>query len=309
MRVFVTGGTGVIGRRAIPLLIERGHHVTAIGRSSEKRAALARRGATAVAVDLFDGTGLRRVLKGQDAVLNLATHIPGSTTSMFFRWAWRENDRIRRVASAVLVDAATASGVSRFIQESFAPVYPDRGAEWVDESVPLQPVAYNMSILDAERSAIRFTASGGAGVILRFGGFYGPDGFAPHDMLGMVRRGWSPLPGAPEAYLSSISHDDAAAAAVAALELPAGVYNVVDDEPLTRRDYVGTLARIAGVPMPRFMPGWATGMMGSLGRLLARSVRMSNKKLAAAAPTWRPRYRSAREGLVAAMEEGQARVA
>lgn len=309
MRVFVTGATGVIGRRAIPLLIERGHQVTAMGRSPEKRAALERRGATAVATDLFDGTGLRQVLRGHDAVLNLATHIPESTTTMLFPWAWKENDRIRRIASAILVDAATASGVGRFIQESFAPVYPDRGAEWVDETLPLEPVAYNMSILDAERSASRFTASGGVGVILRFAGFYGPDGFAPHDMLGLVRRGWSPLPGAPEAYLSSISHDDAAAAAVAALELPPGAYNVTDDEPLTRRDYVGTLAKIAGVPMPRFMPGWATGMMGSLGRLLARSVRMSNKKLAATAPAWRPKYRSAREGLVAAMEDGRARVA
>lgn len=309
MRVFVTGATGVIGRRAIPLLIERGHQVTAIGRSPEKRQALERRGATAVATDLFDVMGLRQVLRGHDAVLNLATHIPESTTTMFFPWAWRENDRIRRIASAILVDAATAVGVGRFIQESFAPVYPDRGAAWVDESLPLEPVAYNRSILDAERSAARFTGSGGTGVILRFAGFYGPDGFAPHDMLGVVRRGWSPLPGAPDAYLSSISHDDAATAAVAALDLRAGTYNVTDDEPLTRSEYIGTLARIAGVGMPRSLPGWAVGMMGSLGKLLGRSIRISNRKLTAAAPGWRPRFRSAREGLAAAMEDGRARVA
>ena len=56
--------------------------------------------------------------------------------------------------------------------------------------------------------------------------------------------------------LSPISHDDAAVAAVAALELGAGTYNVVDDEPVTRREYFNALAAVLGAPPPKFPPQW-----------------------------------------------------
>ena len=297
MRVFVTGASGVIGRRVVPLLVSAGHEVTAVGRTPEKRGALTRAGAEAVGVDLFDGAALRRVLRGHDAVVNLATHMPASTTKMLLPWSWRENDRVRKEGSAILVEAALDAGVPRFLQESFAPAYPDRGATWIEESTLLAPVAYNRSILDAERSAERFTAAGGTGVVLRFGAFYGPDAFTLHDMVKMVCRGWSALGGPPVAYLASIAHVDAPTAVVAALDIPAEVYNISDDEPLTRREYVDALAEGAGVGRPKSMPSWTTALMGSLGELLTRSVRMSNRKLRRAAPGWAPRFPSAREGL------------
>src|SRR4030095_13986590 len=108
---------------------------------------------------------------GHQAVLNLATHVPHTTLGTLFRRGWRENDRIRSVASAVLVDAAIAAGVERFVHKTCAPVYPATGDLWIDETVPLQPVSYNLSILDAERSAERFAATGRPAVVLRFGGF------------------------------------------------------------------------------------------------------------------------------------------
>jgi nucleoside-diphosphate-sugar epimerase len=46
MRIFVTGATGVVGRRVVPILIGTGHRVTAVGRSPEKRATLQQMGAT-----------------------------------------------------------------------------------------------------------------------------------------------------------------------------------------------------------------------------------------------------------------------
>lgn len=304
MRVFLTGASGVIGRRAVPLLIATGHRVTAIGRTDEKRAALTRAGAEAVDVDLFDLNQLRRAVIGHEAVVNLATHMPSSSMRMMLPWEWRENDHVRRDGSAKLVDAAIAEGASRFVQESFAPVYPDRADEWIDERTPLQPVFYNRTVLDAERSVARFTASGRTGVVLRFAAFYGPDAFTTHDMADMVRRGWSPIPGRPSAFISSISHDDAASAVVASLTIPAGAYNVCDDEPVRRREYVDIIANTLGVSSPRFMPPWTAKLMGSVGALLSRSERMTNRKLRAADPTWTPRYPSVREGLPAAVRGG-----
>src|SRR5437868_3398719 len=189
------------------------------------------------------------------------------------------NDRLRRIASAKLCEAALAAGVQRFIQESFAPVYPDRGEQWIEESTPLQPVALNRSILDAERAAERFATGGGMGITLRFGAFYGPDAIHVRDLVRLVRRGWAPMPGRAASFISSVSHDDAGGAVVAALGAPSGIYNVVDDNPLSHRDYVDSLAAALHVAPPRLPPAWMTPIFGSVGRLLARSLRINNRKL------------------------------
>jgi 2-alkyl-3-oxoalkanoate reductase len=295
MNILVTGATGVIGRRAVPLLLAAGHRVTVPARSPARTARLAAQGARVVPVDLFDPGELRQALGGQDAVVNLATHMPPMDLRMLLPGAWRENDRLRGVAAARLAQAASAAGVRRFIQESFAPAYPDCGERWIGEGVPLAPARYNRSLLDAEQAALRFAARGGCGVVLRFGAFYGADAAQTRALVAALRRGWAPLPGRPDAFVSSLSHDDAAAAVLAALDAGPGVYNVVDDEPLRRRDYLDSLARLLGVPAPRMAPPWTRHLLGSLGRLLARSQRVSNRKLRRSCG-WAPGSPSAREG-------------
>jgi len=294
MRILLTGATGVIGRRLLPLLIGAGHSVTAVARRPQSHAELARAGAVPIEVDLFAADAVRKAVAGHDAVINLATHLPAGWR-IFLPGAWAENDRIRRLASANLVDAAIATGAARFIQESFAPVYPDRGGEWIDERTPIAPVGYNRSVVDAERSAERFSGSGRTGVVLRFAVFYGPDSWFTRDLIRYVRRGWAPIPGAADSYFSSVSHDDAAAAVVAALDAAPGIYNVVDDEPLRRREFFGSLAGVLGVPPPRLPPPWLKYLFGSLGEMLARSLRISNRKLRDQAG-WVPKYPSMREG-------------
>lgn len=288
MRIFITGATGVIGSRAVPLLLQAGHTVTAASRSEHNRDVLRKAGAAPVDVDLFDANSIRRVIAGHDAVINLATHIPSSAVKIMIRWAWRTNDRIRRDASAAIATAAIAEGVGRIIQESFALIYPDRDDAWIDESTPVAPTSYNKSVLDAERSAQRFTEGGGTGVVLRFGGLYGPDALLA-EMLNMMRKGMSPVPGDPGAFLSSLSQDDAATAVVAALGVPAGAYNVVEDEPMRRGDWTRSLATAAGIPVPRPIPAWMTAIGGSMLKLMSRSERVSNRKFRDASG-WAPKY-------------------
>lgn len=295
MRIFVTGATGVIGRRAVPALARAGHEVTAAVRSASKGAALERAGAELVHVDLFSPADLRRAVAGHDVVINLATHMPHSTFGMLVPGAWHENDRIRRLGSSRLVEAALAAGVERFIQESFAPIYVAQGDDWIDEDRPVQPARYNRSVLEAEAAARRFTEGGGRGVTLRFAAFYGPDASQLGDMITFVRRGWMPLLGPARSYLSSVSHEDAAAAVTAALDVPAGIYNVGDDEPMRHRDFADALANALDVPHPRLPPAWTSHLAGSMGATLARSLRISNRKLRDASG-WEPRYRSVREG-------------
>lgn len=293
MRVFMTGATGVIGSRVVPLLLNAGHQVTALARSAANREALQRAGATPVEADLFDVASLRRAMAGHDAVINLATSIPPSVTKMMLPWGWRMNDRIRRDGSAAVASAARAEGVGRMIQESFAPIYLDQGDSWIDESMPVAPVKYNRTVLDAERSARWFTEQGGTGVVLRFAALYGPDAFLV-EMLDAMRKGWSPLPGDPSAFVTSLAQDDAATAVVAALDVPAGIYNIAEDEPMRRGDWVRSLAEAAGIAPPRPIPKTLTWLGGSLMDLLARSERISNRRFRGAT-SWTPRYPSARD--------------
>jgi nucleoside-diphosphate-sugar epimerase len=295
MRIFMSGATGVIGKRAIPILVSAGHQVSASGRTPEKRAQLEKLGASATNVDLFNPEQVRAASSGQDAVINLATHIP-PVSKIFLRGAWRENDRIRSVASGILVKAAIEQNVRIFIQEAFAPVYQDAGDRWIDERVPISPVRYNRSLLDAESAVQGFTDSGRTGIVLRFAAFYGPDSEQGPMMLRSIRKGWAPIPGRRDGYLSSVSHDDAASAVAAALKARAGIYNIVDDEPLRREDFFNYVAELIGVKPPKFLPAWTSHLFGSLGTLLARSLRISNRKFRGET-SWKPIYPSARDGL------------
>lgn len=302
MKILVIGATGMIGRRVVPLLVEQGHAVTAAGRSRERLAALARSGAAIASLDLFDRDAVARLVRGHVAVVNVATHVPGTGMRAFLPGAWKEMDRMRREGSAIVADAAIAAGVERVVQESFALTYPDSGSAWVDESVPPRPAAYNRTALDAEASARRVTEAGRIGVALRFALLYGgaEDGFT-RDVLRYARRGWLPLLGRPDDYVAMVTHDDAAQAVVAALAAPAGVYNVVDDEPLTRRDFARALGDVLSVRPPKLLPPWVTRLSGPIGETLARSLRLSNRSLRTATG-WKPRYPSGREGWRAAAE-------
>jgi len=214
---------------------------------------------------------------------------------MLFRTAWRLNDRLRREGVTNLVEAALHCGIGTFVQESFALAYPDRGDRWIDEGTALDPADYNRTVVDAEKSVERFSASGGRGVTLRFAAFYGPDAMQVRSYIGVLRIGWAALPGGPDRYISSVSHDDAAAAVVAALNAPSGAYTVADDEPVLRATYFGSLAQDLGLESPRFLPSWATPLYGSVGETMARSLRLSNRKLRNATE-WAPRFPSVRDG-------------
>lgn len=287
-----------MGRRVVPTLVEAGHDVSAVGRTAEKRRWLEEVGARAVEVDLFDAAAVRNAVDDAEVVINLTTAVPPAGIRMMLPWSWREMDRVRRHVSANLVDAAVSADVRRVIQESFAPIYADGGDAWLDESAEVRPARYNRSVLDAEAQADRFSREGRVGVVLRFAYMYGPRDPLTEQLLDGVRRGWFPIFGSPDAYGSWIAHDDAAAAVIAALDVPPGIYNVVEDEPMRRRELAEGLAQTLGVKPPRFLPGWVTALGGGVAATLARSLRISNRKLRRASD-WAPRYPTTLEGLKA----------
>ena len=293
--IFIAGATGVIGHRVVRRLTEGGHRVTGIARDGRKAELLNDLGAHAVRVDLFDRTGLEQAIGGHEVVINLATQIPPFSEAGR-AGAWEMNDRIRSEGSRNLVEAARACGVERYIQESVAFAYPDRGDAWIDEEVELRPGPPAKSALTAEANARSFAGGGRDAVILRFGQFYGPDSGYTRAMVRMARWWLAPVMGPPGSYLALIHLDDAARAVEAALETPPGVYNITEPRPVTRRSFARTMAEALGRRRLYFLPDWLVRRMGEGVQMLARSQRVSSRRFQRASG-WRPEFESAEEGL------------
>ncbi|MEU4361316.1 NAD(P)-dependent oxidoreductase [Promicromonospora sp. NPDC023987] len=294
MRVFVIGGTGAVGSWAVPALVMAGHRVAALARTPASAAALRAQQATPVEVSLFDRSALTDAFAGCDAVVNLATAIPPMARFASAR-AWEANQEVRVEGSAAVVDAALAADVGRVLQESVCMLYADGGAAWLDEHAPTDRFPMAEGNHAAEVNIARFVEAGGEGVVLRFGWFYGPGAAHSEQMLALARRRVVLTLGAPGGYQSAVHVADAGAAVAAAVQVPGGVYNVVDDQPLTKRDFADALAGAAGrTPWVRG-PGRLGRVLGGRLTSLTRSVRASNARFRAASG-WVPRYPSAREG-------------
>jgi nucleoside-diphosphate-sugar epimerase len=297
MRVFLTGGTGAIGGYAVRALLDAGHTVTALARTPAKAAVLSRQGAEPVTVSLFDAAALATRFTGQDAVINLATAMP-PTARFMVRRAWRATERVRTEGSAAVVTAALRAGVPRLVQESVAMLYRDQGAAWVDEDAPVDHYPATAGNHAAEASARRFAAAGGVAVVLRLGLFYGPGAKHSEEMLTLARRHVGLVMGPAGSYLSSIHVADGGSAVVHALAAPSGTFNIVDDEPLTKRGYADALAAAAGVPPWVRLPGRAGLLFGDRLTSMTRSLRVRNTRFREATG-WTPCHPSAREGWAA----------
>ena len=277
-RVFVTGATGVIGRRVVPLLIEAGHSVTAVARSKAKADAVRAVGATPVSVSLFDRAEVCAAISNHDCVAQLATHIPAGASAAR-RSAWRTNDSLRRNAAASIAAAAIEAGVGRLIQESITFPYVDGGDRWIDEQFERAYFWATRSTVDAESAAACVTAAGGVGVVLRFAMFMAPDSAHIQSLVKAAQRGLFAMIGDPEGYTSLVHVDDAATAVLAALDAPAGTYNVAEPDPVRRSSHRDALATAVGRRRLRPMPQLVERAGGKAVASLARSHRISSRHL------------------------------
>jgi 2-alkyl-3-oxoalkanoate reductase len=298
MNVFVTGATGVLGRSVCRMLVDTGHQVRALARSAANEARLRDLGARPVRGSMFDPPGLRAAIKHCDAILHLATHIPPAKRARR-RDAWRENDRIRTEGTINLVDAALECGVSTFIYPGVVFVYPDGKDRWLDATTsPVVRSPLLESSLKAEAEVQRFTNAGKRGIVLRMGGFYGSNAASTRDLFDAARYGVALFFGRGSAYQPLIWIEDAGLAVVDALtKAPAGIFDVVDDEPLQRRELAALLADAVGRKHLFRPPTVLLRILGGKNLMfLARSQRVSNRMFKDATG-WSPSVAGARLGL------------
>jgi nucleoside-diphosphate-sugar epimerase len=304
MRVFVAGGSGVLGQRLVPQLVERGHEVTATTTNPAKLDLLVGLGAKAVVMDGLDAASVgEAVAEAQpDVIVHQMTAIaPGHAGKPDFkhmdRW-FGPTIRLRTEGTDHLLAAAEAAGVERVVAQSYGSWNGIRQGGWVKtEEDPLDP--YTGSAGETGMAAIRHLEEAvlrAGGAALRYGSLYGPG--ATEDMAELVRKRMLPLVGRGQGYTSWVHLDDAASATVLAVEQRVrGVFNVVDDEPAPANQWLPHLAACAGAKPPMRVPAWLARIVaGQVPVAMMTQGRGFSNAKAKRELGWELRYPSWRQG-------------
>src|SRR6266567_3904331 len=221
MRVFVAGGTGVIGRRLVPQMVAHGHQVTATTTSAGKLGLLERLGAEGIVMDGLDAASVGEAVAAArpDAIVNQMTALSeahaGKANLRKADRFFATTNRLRSEGTDHLLAAAEATGVSHVVSQGHASMNGRRQGGWVKtEEDPLEVLEGTTGIQHLEDVVLKAD-----GTVLRYGGFYGPG--ANDDQVKVVRKRLFPLVGGGTGYVSWVHVDDAASATVLAVELKA----------------------------------------------------------------------------------------
>ncbi|WP_052436545.1 NAD-dependent epimerase/dehydratase family protein [Georgenia sp. SUBG003] len=304
MRVFVAGGTGVVGRRLVPQLVSRGHLVTATTTDPGKLDQVARMGAEGVVMDGLDAASVGQAVAAArpDAVIHQMTaisptHAGKPDIKHPDRWFALTN-RLRTEGTDHLLAAAQAAGASTFVAQGYASWNGDPQGGWVQtEEEPLNPMTGTAAAPGmAAMAHIEEVVLAAGGAVTRYGALYGPG--AIDDQVELVRRRQFPLVGRGTGYSSWVHLDDAASATVLAMEQHAtGVFNVVDDEPAPASEWLPHLAACAGAKRPRRVPVWLARLLaGDQAVLMMTEGRAFSNAKAKRELGWQLRHPTWREG-------------
>jgi nucleoside-diphosphate-sugar epimerase len=278
MTILIAGATGAVGQRLVPKLLDQGHEVVAMTRTPAKAGALRAQGAMPVVADALDRDAVFGAVLGAqpDVIVHQLTALTGTTDMKHFDRTFALTNRLRTEATRHLLDAGAQAGAKRFIAQSFTGwPFARQGGAVKDEDAPLDPhpaAAQRESLAAIRELEASVTAAPGRieGVVLRYGGFYGPGTSLSADggeITDLIRKRRFPVVGDGVGVWSFTHIDDAAGGVLATLEpgRPAGIFQIVDDEPAPAADWLPALAQALGAKPPRRVPAW-------LGRLAAGEV-------------------------------------
>jgi nucleoside-diphosphate-sugar epimerase len=304
MRVFVAGGTGVLGRRLVPQLLAQGHQVTATTTSPAKLGLLERLGAEAVVMDGLDAVSVGEAVAKAwpEVILHQMTgismaHAGKPDLKHFDRWAV-PTIRLRTEGTDHLLAAAEAAGVSHFVAQGYANWNGIREGGWVkteeDRLDPMTGTAAHTSM--AALCHVEDVVGKAGGTVMRYGALYGPG--ATDDQVELVRKRQFPLVGRATGYASWVHLDDAASATVLAVEQQArGVFNIVDDDPAPASEWLPYLAECAGAKRPMRVPVWLARLLaGKVAVVMMTEGRAFSNAKAKRELGWQLRYPSWRQG-------------
>ena len=303
MKVFVAGATGALGKQLVPQLVAAGHDVVGMTRSPDKRDAVRALGATPVVADAVDPDAVAQAVAEAEpeVIVHQLTALGGVLDMRHIDRYFAVTNRLRTEGTDHLLAAGRAVGARRFVAQSYAGwPFARTGGPVKDENDPLDP--HPPERLRAALDAIRHledavtTIDWGVGIVLRYGGFYGPGTSVSADpdgeMTEPVRKRQFPVIGGGEGVWSFTHIADAAAATVAAVDQgEAGIYNVVDDEPARVRDWLPGLAQAVDAKPPRRLPRWLGRLVvGEAATVMMTQVRGASNAKAKRELHWQPHY-------------------
>ena len=309
MKVFVAGATGAMGKQLVPRLVAAGHRVVGTTRSEAKEGALWDLGATPMVVDALDPDQVAEaVARAQpDVIVHELTSIAGLDIRHFDR-DFAMTNRLRTEGTDHLLSAGRAVGVERFVAQSYTSwPYARTGGAVKREDDPLDPTPAremrdSMAAIRHLEAAV-LGADWTTGIVLRYGGFYGPGtSLTPGgEQFEMVRKRKFPVVGNGAGVWSFVHIADAAEATVAAVEHgKRGIYNVVDDDPAAVAEWLPALARAIGAPAPWRVPRFVGRLLaGESGAVMMTEMRGASNAKAKRELGWEPRHPSWREGFAA----------
>ncbi len=270
--LFITGATGLVGSHAVEEALRRGFRVKALVRGSSDSRWLDERGVEKVAGDLEDAGALRRGVAGADWVFNCAAKVGDWGSLEEFR-------RLNVAALKLLLDAASDAKVSRFVHVSSLGVYEGRDHYGTDEATPPAAEAldgYTRSKVEAEALALGYVRDRGLPLsVVRPGFIYGErDRTVLPKLADSLRTGRFAYFGSGDQALNCIYVKNLVHAIFLAAEVPAAVgevFNVTDGARVSKRQFVGRVAELAGLRAPRRkIPLW---LARTLAVLLERRAR------------------------------------
>lgn len=312
MKVFVAGGSGAVGWRLTAQLLADGYDVTAMTRDQKNAARLRAMGAQPVIADALDRDAVIRAVTGArpDVVMHQLSGLAGAKSFKQFDREFALTNRLRTEGTDHLLAGALQAGSKRIVAQSYGNWnYARTGTALKTESDPLDehPPRNQVKSMAAIRyleQAVLGTA-GIEGVVLRYGNFYGPGTGLDigGNMVEQVRRRRFPIVGDGSGVWSFIHVDDAASAAITAIERGApGIYNIVDNEPAAVSAWLPELATVLGARAPRHVPVWLGRLAaGEVGVSMMTKIRGTSNERATQELGWSPRYASYREGFRAGL--------
>jgi nucleoside-diphosphate-sugar epimerase len=311
MKVLVAGATGALGKQLVPRLAASGHEVVGMTRSPSKREAVHDMGATPVVADALDPDQVARaVAEAQpEAIVHELTALAGSLDMRHIDRDFAQTNRLRAEGTDHLLAAGRAVGVRRFVAQSFAGwPFARSGGPVKTEDDPLDPAPPERMrrILDAIRH-LEDAVTGAdwtEGVVLRYGGFYGPGTSLRPDgeLVEQIRRRKFPVVGDGGGVWSFVHIEDAAEATLAAVARGRrGIYNIVDDDPAPVAEWLPAVAAAVGARAPRRVPRWLGRLLaGEAATVMMTEVRGASNAKAKRELGWQPSHPTWREGFARA---------